>query len=39
MDIAYVVAAVIIIHFVVGVAYLVYKISSAQPAEKKEEED
>lgn len=35
----YIVAAVIIIHFVLGIGYLIYKISTAKPQEKNKSED
>ncbi len=33
MSFAYLVASVIILHFVIGIAYLIYKISTAKPTE------
>lgn len=35
----YIVAAVIIIHFVLGIGYLIYKINTAKPQEKKKTEE
>ena len=31
MTLAYFMAAIVILHFVVGIAYLVYKINTSQP--------
>lgn len=40
MSLAYIIAAVVILHFVVGIAYLIYKINTAKPNDdlKKENE-
>jgi hypothetical protein len=31
MSLAYIIPAVVILHFVVGIAYLIYKINTAKP--------
>jgi hypothetical protein len=31
MTLLYIIAAVVILHFVVGIAYLIYKINTAKP--------
>lgn len=33
MNLAYIIAAVVILHFVIGIAYLIYKINTAKPNE------
>lgn len=40
MSLAYIIAAVVILHFVIGIAYLIYKINTAKPNDdlKKENE-
>ena len=35
MTFAYIVAAVVILHFVAGIGYLIYKISSAKPEDQE----
>lgn len=39
MSFAYIIAAIVIFHFVVGIGYLIYKINTAKPNEdlKKKE--
>jgi hypothetical protein len=38
MTLAYIIAAVVILHFVVGIVYLIYKINSAKPNENLKKE-
>ncbi|MCP9754421.1 hypothetical protein EGI26_04500 [Lacihabitans sp. CCS-44] len=33
MTLAYIIAAVVVLHFVIGIAYLIYKINTAKPNE------
>mgnify|MGYP000616243419 CR=1 FL=1 len=37
MSFAYIVALIVLLHFVAGIGYLVYKISTAKPSENKME--
>jgi hypothetical protein len=39
MTLAYIIAAIVILHFVVGIAYLIYKINSAKPNEDMSKEN
>jgi cell division protein FtsX len=38
MTLAYIIAAIVILHFVVGIAYLIYKINTAKPSDELKKE-
>lgn len=37
MTLPYIIAAVVILHFLIGIGYLIYKINTAKPTKKFEE--
>jgi hypothetical protein len=37
MTLPYIIAAVVILHFLIGIGYLIYKINTAKPTQKIEE--
>jgi len=39
MTLAYIIATVVILHFVIGIAYLIYKINTAKPNEDLSKEN